>query len=128
MVAYVDTSAALKLVFDEPESSVLEIYLDTSPHLILVSSWLLYTELHCASARRFGETYTEKVNQVLERIMLTDLKRSDLYVAAGLAGLRTNDAIHLATAIRIGADQMIAYDVELLAAAKASGIEPISPH
>lgn len=87
---------------------------------------LLYTELHCAAHRRGfpGET----VNTVLGAINLVDLARSDLMYAAALPGkLRSPDAIHLAAAIRLQSDLMVAYDAELLAAAVDAGINVLSP-
>jgi uncharacterized protein len=128
VITYVDTSAILKLVVDEPESAAAAEYLSTSAasgHR-LVASMLLYTELHCAARRRgLG---AEPVNTVLSGINLVDIARSDLMYAAALPGrLRSADAIHLATAIRLQADLMIAYDGELLAAAVDVGFTVLSP-
>ncbi|UKA59821.1 hypothetical protein [Arthrobacter sp. FW306-2-2C-D06B] len=65
---------------------------------------------------------------MLSGINLVDAARSDLMYAAALPGrLRSADAIHLATAIRLQADLMIAYDGELLAAAVDAGIPVLSP-
>jgi predicted nucleic acid-binding protein len=50
-----------------------------------------------------------------------------MYAAALPGRLRSADAIHLATAIRLQADLMIAYDGELLAAAVDAGIPVLSP-
>jgi len=41
--------------------------------------------------------------------------------------LRSADAIHLATAIRLQSDVLVAYDAELLAAAVDSGLNTESP-
>ncbi|MEW1819978.1 type II toxin-antitoxin system VapC family toxin [Arthrobacter sp. NPDC080031] len=128
MITYVETSAILKLLVDEPESATAAEYLSTAAlngHR-LVASMLLYTELHCAARRRgLG---AEPVNTVLSGINLVDIARSDLMYAAALpGGLRIADAIHLATAIRLQADLMIAYDGELLAAAVDAGVTVLSP-
>lgn len=128
MITYVDTSAILKLVVDEPESPAAAEYLSTSAasgHRF-VASMLLYAELHCAARRRgLG---AEPVNTVLSGINLVDIARSDLMYAAALPGrLRSADAIHLATAIRLQADLMIAYDGELPAAAVDVGFTVLSP-
>ena len=128
MITYVDTSAILKLVVDEPESAAAAEYLSTaaSSGNRLVASMLLYTELHCAARRR--RLGSEPVNTVLSGINLVDVARSDLMYAAALPGrLRSADAIHLATAIRLQADLMIAYDGELLAAAVDAGVTVLSP-
>ncbi len=128
MIVYVDTSAALKLVVEETESAHVAEYLTRSAaegdHLI--ASMLLYTELHCAARRR--GLPADVINAVLGGINLVDLARSDLMYAAALpGGLRSADAIHLATAIRLQADVLVAYDQELVAAAVEAGITALAP-
>lgn len=128
MILYVDTSAALKLVVEETESSALAKHLAAavSGGDQLVASMLLHTELHCAAHRRGFPG--ELVNSVLGGINLVDVARSDLMYAAALPGrLRSADAIHLAAAIRLQADIVIAYDAELLAAAVDAGLNVFSP-
>lgn len=49
IVAYLDTSAAMKLLVEEPESDALLSYLMAGRRL--VSSWLLHTDLRCAAGR-----------------------------------------------------------------------------
>ncbi|WP_284751841.1 type II toxin-antitoxin system VapC family toxin [Arthrobacter sp. efr-133-R2A-120] len=128
MITYVDSSAILKLLVDEPESVALAEYLSTSAATghRLVASMLLYTELHCAARRRgLG---AEPVNTVLSGINLVDIARSDLMYAAALPGrLRSADAIHLATAIRLQTDLLVAYDGALLAAALDAGVTVLAP-
>lgn len=128
MIIYVDTSAVLKLVVEEKESSTAATYLSTAATQgnQLVASMLLYTELHCAAHRR--GIPSQLVNAVLSGINLVDLARSDLMYAAALpGGLRSADAIHLAAAIRLQADLLVAYDVQLLAAAVNAGLNVLSP-
>jgi len=128
VILYVDTSAALKLVVEEPESGPTAEFLSTAAQRGdgLVASMLLHTELHCAANRR--GLPPELVNAVLTGINLVDLTRSDLLYAAALPGkLRSADAIHLAAAIRLEADRLIAVDKELLGAATRAGLHTISP-
>ncbi|KRE57746.1 twitching motility protein PilT [Arthrobacter sp. Soil736] len=128
MIIYVDTSAALKLVVEETESTALAEHLSTAAQggNHLVASMLLYTELHCAGKRR--ALPAELINTVLGGINLVDLARSDLLYAAAMPGrLRSADAIHLATAIRLETDVLIAYDVELVTAATDAGLSTLSP-
>ncbi|RAM38263.1 type II toxin-antitoxin system VapC family toxin [Arthrobacter globiformis] len=128
MIIYVDTSGALKLAVEEPDSSAVAEYLATAAHRgdRLVASMLLYTELHCAGKRR--QLPSELINRVLNRINLVDLARSDLMYAAAMPGkLRSADAIHLAAAIRLQVDALIAYDVELITAASDAGLNALSP-
>jgi uncharacterized protein len=128
LIIYVDTSAALKLVVEEKESASAAMYLTAAARegSQLVASMLLYTELHCAARRR--GLPAELVNTVLSGVSLVDLARSDLMYAAALpGGLRSADAIHLAAAIRLQTDVLIAYDVELLSAATDAGLTSLSP-
>lgn len=123
MIIYVDTSAVLKLVIAEGESAGTADFLSeaASQGDKLAASMLLYSELHCAGHRR--GIPGELINTALSGINLVDVSRSDLMYAAALPGkLRSADAIHLATAIRLQADVLVAYDAELLAAAVEAGL------
>ena len=92
------------------------------------SSWLLHTEMYCAATRR-GYAGSPRVAALLSRVELADLERSDLTSAASVpGGLRSADAIHLTTALRIQAQAMLVYDHELAAAAEAAGLQVIAPH
>lgn len=131
MILYVDTSAAMKLLVAEAESEVLADYLEHSRAVAsdtLVASLLLYAELHCSARRRLADIQTDSVADVLSTLALIDVERGDLVTAPQLPGrLRSADAIHLATALRVDARAMVVYDEELGAAAKAAGIHVIAP-
>jgi predicted nucleic acid-binding protein len=61
-------------------------------------------------------------------VTLIDVTRGDLLTAGALPGrLGSNDALHLAAALRVGVDEMITYDQELAAAAAAAGISVAAP-
>jgi len=124
--AYLDTSAAMKLIVDEAESEALVSELAGSSRR-LAASWLLHTELHCAAGRNPAQVDLRAVGTVLDAVTLVDVTRGDLLVAGTHAPLRSNDAIHLATALRLGVDEMITYDVELAAAASAAGLPVTAP-
>jgi predicted nucleic acid-binding protein len=128
LIIYVDTSAALKLVVEEPESAAVAEYLSAAAGegASLVASMLLYTELHCVGKRR--ALPSQLINSVLSGINLVDLARSDLMYAAAMPGkLRSADAIHLATGIRLQVDALVAYDSELVSAAADAGLSALSP-
>lgn len=131
MIAYLDTSAAVKLLVDEPESLALTTYLQKAvadANGEVAAAWLLHTELHCAAGRRPESIAVDAVGQLLDAVTLVDLARGDLLTAGSLpGGLRSHDAIHLAVALRIGADAMVGYDVELQQAAEAAGLAAVSP-
>lgn len=129
MIVYLDTSAVLKLMIDEAESDALarELTRRSTAGDTLVASMLLHTELHCAASRT-TQIPAHLINSVLNSINLVDIARDDLLFAAALpGGLRTADAIHLATAIRLHADAMVAYDRQLLTAAETAGLSMASP-
>ena len=123
MILYVDTSAAMKLVVEEAESAALAEHLEKAIGAgdSLVSSLLLHTELHCAANRRPEDVPAEAVAEVLAALALVDrgAERPHDERLSSRAGLRSADAVHLATALRVGADRLVTYDGEL--AARRSG-------
>lgn len=125
-VAYLDTSAAMKLVVKEAESTALIAKLSDSSRQ-LAASWLLHTELHCAAGRNPAIIPLDLITTVLDAVTLVDLTRGDLLSAGTHTPLRSNDAIHLATALRIGVDEIVTYDDELARAASSAGIRVIAP-
>jgi predicted nucleic acid-binding protein len=126
-ISYLDTSAAMKLVVEEPQSEALTAELAEREDRQLVSSWLLHTEMHCAAGRHPEDVDLEAVQTVLDAVSLIDLTRGDLFAAGTHAPLRSNDAIHLAVALRIGADEIVTYDDELIERATAAGLPVLSP-
>ena len=130
MIIYVDTSAAMKLLVEEAESAALAEYLETARQGsdTLIASLLLHTELHCAANRRPENVRHDAVTDVLSAVALVDLESGDLTTAPLLPGrLRSADAIHLATALRVDARAMAVYDTELAAAARTAGLRVLSP-
>ncbi len=122
----------MKLLVEEAESKALATYLSAplanAPPRRLAASWLLHTELHRASRRHPEEVNVEAVQIVLDAVALVDLTRGDLLTAGTLPGqLRSHDAIGLAVALRIGAEELLTYDTELAAAADAAGLAVVQP-
>lgn len=101
----------MKLLVEETGSEALAQYLDElagDRDAVLLSSWLLHTELHCAAGRRPEWVDPVGVGQVLDVLTLVDLTRGDLLTAGSLPGrLRSHDALHLAVALRVGADALL---------------------
>ncbi|HRN29666.1 MAG TPA: PIN domain-containing protein, partial [Terrimesophilobacter sp.] len=93
----------------------------------LVASWLLHTELHCAAGRDPDDLDAATVKEVLDTVRLMDLTRGDMIAAGTLAPLRSNDALHLAVAIRLGVDEIATYDRELATAATRAGLSVLAP-
>jgi len=126
ITAYLDTSAAMKLLVEEAESESLVAELVGSSRR-LVASWLLHTELHCAAGRNSTIILLDAVATVLDVVNLVDVTRGDLLGAGTHAPLRSNDAIHLATALRLGVDEVVTYDDELARAAVSAGLRVVAP-
>jgi predicted nucleic acid-binding protein len=128
LTVYLDSSAAAKLLLDETESEALTDYLDDlDVDDRLVSSVLLETELRRMGVRLGWEQ--SRVSEVLDQIDLVEPSRS-LFTEAGLipgANLRSLDALHVATALRIDASVVVAYDQRLLEAARVVGLATAAP-
>jgi len=124
-VVYVDTSAAVKLLNEEPERPAVRSFLDGP--VIPVSSDLLETELRRA-ANRNGIDQQDVVT-VLDGINLTPIDRS-LFRGAGLLPhptLRSLDALHLAAALEVDAHAIVTYDERMAEAALGLGLAVITP-
>lgn len=124
---YLDTSAALKLIVQEPESDALAEAIDhEQPDL--VACLLLETELRRVVPRDPAVSQA-LVTDLLEAVSLHELPPS-LFTEAGLLpgpGLRSLDALHLTAAIRLGVDRVVTYDRRLAHAADELGITVHSP-
>lgn len=126
---YLDSSAIVKLVVAEPESGALRRELADDPEW--VSNVLARVEVLRALGRTGRSIATVKyAEELLERIALVALDDRILNVAATVEprGLRSLDAVHLATALSLaGLDGVVAYDQRLLSAAAAAGLPVLSP-
>ncbi|MDO4888814.1 MAG: type II toxin-antitoxin system VapC family toxin [Actinomycetaceae bacterium] len=128
-ICYLDTSAALKLLIDETESDPLATWLTehTKNGMLLCSSFLLHTELHCA-ARRRRQLDEQATSVLLSGIELVDLSREHLLSASrDTSGLRAADAIHLAVALDLRSDLFLTYDREMHHAAQRQGLTVTAP-
>jgi predicted nucleic acid-binding protein len=127
--AYVESSAAGKLLLDEPESAALKDHLDLlrADNVDLVSSRLLETELRRIAIRHDVEQLS--VPPVLNRMSLVVPPRSLFFVAGTLPGryLRSLDALHVATAVRLDVQSFITYDNRQAEAARAAGLPVVAP-
>lgn len=126
-ISYLDTAAAMKLVVDEPQSEALIAELAGRDDRQLVSSFLLHTEMHCAAGRHPEDVGLEAVQNVLDSVSLIDVTRGDLLAAGTHTPLGSDDAIHLAVALRVGADEIVTYDGELAKRATMAGLPVLSP-
>jgi len=125
---YVDASALLKLVVDEPESAVLRSSLEGEA---MVISALGTVEVRRAVRRTGRDQALARAEQVLTHVELVALSDEVLDRAAMLepAVLRTLDAIHVATAIELGDQvaEVVTYDRRMVDAARLAGLSTSSP-
>jgi uncharacterized protein len=125
---YLDSSALVKLVIREPESSALRRYLRRRPRR--VSCTLARVEV-VRAVRPQGEAALTRARRVLGRLNLLRLDDPLLDAAAQLDGptLRSLDAIHLAAAQTLGTDlaNVVTYDVRMIGAATGLGLRVASP-
>jgi predicted nucleic acid-binding protein len=127
-VAYLDSSALIKLVIPEAESEQLRGELARwSRH---ASTALARTEVVRAAAR-VDAAARERARRVVRAISLIAVTDEILDVAAELepAALRSLDAVHLASALSLeGAlGTVVTYDVRLGEAATAAGLDVRAP-
>ena len=127
-VAYLDASAFVKLVKDEPESAALDAALEAWPRKS--SSALLEIEGPRA-ARRTNPLAFDAARALIGGMELIEIDAAIRRAAAALPdpGLRSLDAIHLATALSLGerCGAFFAYDDRLIAAARAHGLTVTVP-
>ncbi|GAB2675916.1 type II toxin-antitoxin system VapC family toxin [Kribbella swartbergensis] len=128
---YLDTAALVKLVRRELASDELVDWLNEQVDRIFVSSALVEVELPRA-LRRCEPALLTAVPSVLAQISVYDVDETVRTTAAAYQdpGIRSLDAIHLATADAILGDDLTAfvtYDRRLLATANSLGLPIASP-
>jgi len=128
-LVYLDSSAIIKLIFEEPETESLETFLRTRPQRASSVAARIET---LRTARTVDDPgVTRHADRVLARIHLVSLNAN--LVAQAIAveplTLRALDAIHLATALSLQPDLggMVTYDRRLAASARAAGLTVWAP-
>ena len=129
MIVYLDTSALVKLLAEESESVALAAHLDAlaADSSTAAAAALAETELR-RFASRAGIAQTA-VSTALARLTIIDMDRG-LYREAGLLpgeNLRSLDALHIAVALHVAADQFITYDLQQRVVAESMGLLVSSP-
>lgn len=134
MKYYIDTSAAVKLVKPEPETEALHVFLRQveqetgSPSL--VSSDLLKTEILSAVLRAgFAPAVGMRAINSVYLLRLSPQICESAGMLSGQLGVRSLDALHLATAVseRPTLSAFVTYDQKLADAARELGIQVESP-
>lgn len=125
---YVDSSALVKLVVEEPESAALRRHLRRrSP---LVASALVRTEVVRAVLPQ-GEAAVARAQAVLSVLDLIRVNDQILRAAGTLLPpeVRSLDAIHLATVLHLRRDvgSLVTYDERMATAARALKLRAAAP-
>ncbi|TCC20763.1 type II toxin-antitoxin system VapC family toxin [Kribbella speibonae] len=126
---YLDSAAIVKLVHAEAESSALRNWLDERAETAWVSSVLAEIESFRALARHAPEAVV-RLPRVLDLIDLRELDAGVRILAQTVrpAAVRSLDAIHLATALRIQPlTSFVTYDKRLADAARIAGLAVDAP-
>jgi predicted nucleic acid-binding protein len=127
---YADTSAVIKLLIEESHSRAFAKFYDADPDAEWVSSALLRIGLTRAVARAMPALLPDARDLLLA---FSFIAIDDDIVAGAMnepdRGLRSLDAIHLATARVLGPDLdgIVSYDDRLLKAAIDAGLPAVSP-
>lgn len=134
MRAYFDTSALVPLLIDEPGTDAAGAAWDQAENVISVR--LIYAEARAALAQaaRAGRITSahhvravQGLEELVEQMAFVEVDDALARVAGDLAqshALRGYDAVHLASALRVGSPDvlLVAGDGALLAAAGAEGL------
>jgi predicted nucleic acid-binding protein len=127
---YLDSAAVVKLVHAEQESDVLRDWLTERADTGWVSSVLLEVESFRALARHSPGAIA-RLHSVLDLVELVELDSGIRILAQTIAPatVRSLDAIHLATALRIRGQltSFVTYDKRLADAAAAAGLTVDAP-
>lgn len=124
---YLDSSALVKLVVAEAETSALERHVAGGDRV--ASCALAHVEMIRATSHRAADVAAAR--QMLTDLDLIDVSWPILEAAASFdaRALRTLDAIHVASALSLGEalSELITYDRRMAEAAEALGVPVGSP-
>jgi predicted nucleic acid-binding protein len=128
LVAYLDSSALIKLVIREPESEALRAELASWSRC--ATSALARTEVVRAAARvdPAARAPARRIVQAVSLIAVTD-EILDRAAGLELPTLRSLDALHLASALSLKGvlGPVVTYDLRLAEAAVAVGLDVVAP-
>jgi predicted nucleic acid-binding protein len=127
---YLDSSAIVKLILEEAETAALKEWLGARPQEIMISSTLFEVEVPRA-LHRVPNFQRGRALGVMTRISRREMSGVIRSRAATIPdpGLRSLDAIHLATALELSPElsAFVAYDKRLLTAAEGVELPVASP-
>jgi hypothetical protein len=140
-MTYVDTSALVALIVNEPGSAAVSDWYRRTRSDLLSSAWCV-TEFGSALGlkQRAGQLDAGQAGAAWERfgrlvandLRLLSVEPADFHRAALLAldassGIRAGDALHLACAERAGARTLVTLDRVMAGNASRVGLRPVQP-
>lgn len=128
-LVYADSSALVKLAVHEPESIALRSFLDERRPGLVSSALALVEVMRAARLAAPDGSGARRARAQLDETRLVHVDRELLEAAVSWTSVRVRalDAIHLASALRVQASEMLVYDRRLAEAAAAAGLEVLSP-
>jgi predicted nucleic acid-binding protein len=119
----------VKLVVDEPESTALRSFVESTRPRLATSELAIVELLRAVRVAVAGADGIRRARQEFDVTELLEVDRELLETAVSWtsARVRSLDAIHLASALRVGASEMLVYDRRLAEAAAAAGLDVLSP-
>lgn len=137
MRVYTDSSALIKKSVTEHESDALENALDryVANGDVIISSSLTRVEVSRALRTRLvvASHHEDDIHHAVERALSGVAERLITGEVIGLARrvapplLRTLEALHLATAMLLDVDVVVAYDIRLIDACRHNGLTTRTP-
>jgi uncharacterized protein len=126
-LAYLDASAIVKLIVDEPESGALNRWYVEMQDLVTSRVGVVET-IRATGRRAFDRAHRDRI---LSDLGVLELDAPTAQAAATVQPqlLRSLDAIHLATAMALGPelDAFVTYDDRLAEAARTVGLPVVRP-
>jgi uncharacterized protein len=127
-LVYLDSSAIVKLIVDERETTALRGFLAGYPHR--VSSILAKVEVMRA-ARSRGQPAAVRANLILQTLSIITITDEVAEIAGRLqpSTLRSLDALHVAAALILGSAlaTLVTYDGRMASAARHADLRVESP-
>jgi uncharacterized protein len=128
-LVYLDASALVKLVVVEPESTALTTFLGNREHRI--TSRVSAVEVARTTPGTAIPEVVERAGRLLDTISFVELSSEIARLAGSLEPpmLRSLDAVHVASAISLGAEvgPFVTYDARMQAAATGADLDVQAP-